>query len=222
MPRFIDLSGQTFTYLTALHPEGHIIDGSGRKYIAYRAQCVCGKQFVVRGADMKSGKTRSCGCMTTKMTIESKGTHGMSGTREHRCWKSMRERCLNPNATHFQHYGGRGIKICNRWLESFEAFYEDMGPCPEGMSLDRIDLNGNYCLENCRWASATEQVYNQRKRSSNTSGKTGVVYNENYSKWEAYIYKNYIKITCGHFDTFEEAVAAREKAELEFYGYNKE
>ena len=134
----------------------------------------------------------------------------------------MIKRCFNKNSKSYDNYGGRGITVCDGWVSSFEAFYEDMGPCLHGMTLDRINVNSNYCKENCRWATASEQGYNKRRYVSNRSGRTGVRCLGVSGRWLASITKDNKKFHLGTFPSFEEAVTAREKAELELYRYNKE
>jgi hypothetical protein len=90
-------------------------------------------------------------------------THGLTDTPEHRSWAHMKNRCTNPNNDAWKHYGGRGIRVCDSWLESFEQFLADMGERPNGTSLDRIDVDGHYEPGNCRWATAVEQNNNQRR-----------------------------------------------------------
>jgi hypothetical protein len=96
--------------------------------------------------------------------------HGMSGSREYRSWEGMKQRCFNPRAANYENYGDQGITVCEEWL-SFEAFYADMGPCPPGYSLDRIDPNGNYEPGNCQWADAKQQRQNQRPRRASATVK---------------------------------------------------
>lgn len=134
----------------------------------------------------------------------------------------MTQRCLNPHNKEYKNYGGAGVSVCQRWLESFENFLKDMGEKPSGLSLDRIDPYGNYEPSNCRWGNPSDQSFNQRRSSSNTSGRTGVTYDHEVRKWHARISKENKQYNLGYYNTFEEAVAAREKAELELYGYNKQ
>lgn len=145
----------------------------------------------------------------------------MTGTRAYERWVRMRDRCYNVNNKDYSNYGGRGIRVCDRWLESFENFYEDMGDSPDRMSLDRIDVNGDYCKENCRWSDYRNQAYNKRKQINNTSGRTGVYQSKN-GKWWAEIKNNGCTECLGTFMTFDEALAVREAKELEYYGYTKE
>lgn len=165
-----DLSGMTFGKLTVI--------GHAPSTPAGRAQwfckCECGKYGVFMGKRLLSGMTKSCGCRRVEAiltTIAKKSTrHGMSRTRTWRTWECMRARCSNPNARAYEQYGGRGITVCSRW-QIFENFYADMGERPDGMTLDRVDVNGNYEPGNCRWATSKEQARN-RRNNRKFNGKT--------------------------------------------------
>ena len=137
-------------------------------------------------------------------------------------WGAMISRCYNQNNHRYPEYGGRGIVVCERWKNSFENFLEDMGERPDGMTLDRIDVNGNYCKDNCRWATDSLQSFNMRKRKDNTSGKTGVYWEKRRGRWVASIDRNGETIYLGSYPAFEDAVKAREEAELKYFYMIKE
>ena len=121
-------------------------------------ECDCGKKKIASVNNVKMGNTKSCGCLYNEEKNAIK--HGMEGTRTYKSWAMMKCRCLNKNYTQYKDYGGRGITICKEWL-IFENFYRDMGKRPEGMSIDRIDNNGNYCKSNCKWSTPKEQNNNR-------------------------------------------------------------
>lgn len=140
-------------------------------------KCSCGNECIKRTDHVNSGRTLSCGCLA----LEVRTTHGKSNTPEYTSWLSMKQRCLNPKAISYQYYGGRGITICERWLENFENFLEDMGEKPsEDLSIHRIDNDGNYCKENCRWATNEEQAnVTSKNKIVDYDGKT-----KTYSQWQ--------------------------------------
>lgn len=155
----------------------------------YLVSCVCGNKLEVLSTSLRSGHTKSCGCYKKERDAETKNKiHGKSSTNEYKIWRSMKQRCLNPKNKNYRHYGCRGIKVCNRWLEpegkGFLNFLEDMGERPEGMSLDRINVNDDYIKENCRWADGSQQAMNKRVGSNNTSGTKGVFYHSRTKSWD--------------------------------------
>lgn len=144
----------------------------------YACQCDCGHALIVRGVSLQSGATTSCGCFHREKVGAANRTHGMSGaTPEYRAWAHMLRRCYTPTTREYRHYGGRGIKVCDRWRESFENFYADMGPRPTAdHSIDRIDNDGDYEPKNCRWTTAGVQARNTRKNVNLTfNGKTQTI-----------------------------------------------
>lgn len=151
---------------------------------------------------------------TTESTTE---FHGLTDSPTYRSWATMKNRCLNPNTPRYKDYGGRGIKVCDAWINSFVSFYQDMGERPPGMTLDRINTNGNYEPSNCRWASNQLQARNKRLSHRNISGCAGVTWAKRGSVWEVSISINYKLIYIGRFKLLEEAIRARKAAEFKYY-----
>lgn len=192
--------------------------------VSFNCVCDCGNKVIVTGKNLRSGHTRSCGCLQKEKAKDSMRyaqkfapkrkstpTHGKTKTKIYRCYQSMKQRCCNPKDTAYKYYGGRGITVCDRWLapapEGFLNFLEDMGE-PEGdLSLDRVDVNGNYEKNNCRWASASLQSVN--RRDTNKHGKTGVFFSKRDNLWFSQISYLGEVFHLGSFKTFEDAKRAR-------------
>lgn len=146
-------------------------------------RCDCGNETTPNGFQLRNGQTKSCGCLrkelASKRIIKTMAdgirrkpykeykykTHRMSNSPEYLSWSSMKERCSNPNVISYKNYGARGIIVCDSWMKSFNNFYKDMGGRPTGASLDRIDNNGNYCSDNCKWSSKKQQQNNRRSNN---------------------------------------------------------
>lgn len=171
-PRYLDLTGTRFGRLVVIRFDH--TNGRGRIY--WWCRCDCGVEKAVRGGSLTERRTFSCGCYNRELSSE-KGRkysynlvpetrqHGMAGSRTYKSWIAAVYRCTVKGSTHWKRYGGRGVKVCDRWLK-FENFYADMGERPEGKTLDRFpDGDGDYQPGNCRWATPKEQAANRPQRN---------------------------------------------------------
>lgn len=161
MCKLIDMTGQRFGRYTVLARNGVSANGMA----AWLCKCDCGKEKTVIGSNLRAGKIVSCGCYQREVAVKNgRATkrHGETHSPTYKSWLSMKGRCLNKSDQAYALYGGRGIKICDRWIHSFENFLADMGEKPEKFSIERIDVDGNYEPHNCKWANHLEQSRNKR------------------------------------------------------------
>jgi hypothetical protein len=156
MTGIVDLTGQRFGRLTVIRRG----QNGSRGEVRWWCECSCGKSCVlVFGFSLRGGDTKSCTCLTRERFL----SHGRSSSPEHKAWIALKQRCSNPKLSSYPYYGGRGIRVCERWMNSFENFLTDMGPRPSAEhSIDRLDVNGNYEPSNCIWSDPRQQARNKR------------------------------------------------------------
>lgn len=158
MAKHLDLTGLRFGRLTVLGLKDYLRQPSGRPYYLWECLCDCGKITNVAGGHLRNGHTQSCGCYNKDVIT----THGKTKTRLYSIWHKMKDRCLNENHTHYKYYGGRGISICDEWFDfsKFEEWAMQSG-YNDSLTLDRINNDGNYSPENCKWSTVMEQNNNR-------------------------------------------------------------
>lgn len=200
-----DLSGQRFGKLVAVKS----IYDREKKVTFWECKCDCGNTCLVRANMLVHGRTKSCGCLRADSNQQKNTTHGMSRTSLYNAWHSMKARCLNKNNHNYSRYGMRGISVCDEWISSFEAFrdWAISNGYHEGLSLDRIDNDGNYSPENCRWVTTSIQNNNRGVSMNITyNGKT-----QNLSEWCKELNLPYIRVyqrLAIYGYSFEEAITA--------------
>jgi hypothetical protein len=222
MGKFIDLTRQRFGRLTVVKRVENYISPSGQQHAQFLCECSCDKQklIIVRASGLKSGKTKSCGCITTDTLVERNHKHGLSKTRLYSIWNGMKDRCLNPNVERYKDYGGRGISIFQDWLDDFQSFYDwsMANGYSDELTIDRKNNSGNYCPLNCMWTDYETQAKNRRAPLNCKSGIPGISFHKSQNRWHAYIGNNGKRIYLGTYNNCEDAISTRKDAELKYWG----
>ena len=200
------IPGDVYGRLTVIR-EVEAKESCGQVQRCVECKCECGDVRVYRLYTLRNGNTRSCGCLSREVVSVRMTTHGLSGTAEYGIWQGMLHRCSNSGDDNYHNYGGRGISVCERWSNSFEAFYEEMGPRPSlKHSIDRRNNDGNYEPGNCRWATSKEQCRNTRVNYRvHHNGETKCVseWAEDYGFKPSVLYTRLVKLG----GTFDKAVS---------------
>lgn len=206
-----DLTGKRFNFLTVIKLSDKKTSNGG---VLWDCLCDCGKTTTVVGSSLLNEDTKSCGCYRSSRMTEQNTKHGMVNTPEWMSWSAMLSRCYNENSIGYKNYGGRGIVVCERWRNSFENFYIDMGIRPSAdYTLDRKDVNGNYEPNNCRWLDRLSQTRNTRFQSNPMNGIRETI----SGKFRVSIGVDNKSIELGTFSTIEEAQRVRKDAEMKYW-----
>lgn len=214
-----DYTGQKIGMLTILRRADKNINNKP----AWVCQCSCGNIVTLRSGVLKAGQ-KSCGCLCRLPSDVNPLFLKGHKNRLYNIWSGMNYRCTHPKASHWQNYGGKGIRVCDEWKNNFQAFAEwsIAHGYASNLEIDRIDSNGNYCPENCRWIDHKNNSRNRGVKRLNKSGATGVVWRKTRSgdggSWRASIVVDGKNISLGSYANFDDAVAARKEAELKYWG----
>jgi hypothetical protein len=215
MSRYKDITGQRFGRLVAIQPAGRTAEGLA----LWQCQCDCNNTCIVRGGSLGNGHSRSCGCLKK----ETRHGHARRGKHHpiYEIWRAMRDRCNNPNHPDFKNYGGRGIKVCDRW-NNFATFLADVGERPHSkLVLDRIDNNGNYEPGNVRWTTYSESNKKKRlpkTRKNNQTGFKGVYWHKKNKRYTAQITFRGKTTWLGSYKTAGEAARAYDYVASRVFG----
>jgi hypothetical protein len=213
MSRLIDITNKTIGLWTVI--ERVKID---KPHTHWLCKCKCGTIRIVDGDELRTGRSNSCGCVRNKESSKRMNTHGLSDTRIYNIWTDVKKRCYNKRNKEFHNYGGRGISVCEAWKHNFIDFYNwamDNG-YSDDLTIDRMDVNGNYEPSNCRWATWSEQGRNKRISNRNKTGISGIMLKR--GKYNVRIGVNGKRFYIGDFVSFDDAVKARKEAEKKYWG----
>ena len=181
---FKDLTGMRFGRLVVIFRSEDYVSPKGKTCVCWLCRCDCGNDIIVNGRNLRKGNTKSCGCLKSETTIKRNLTHNLSKTRIYHIWQDLKKRCVNKNCKCFERYGGRGITICQEWLDDFMNFYNWAinNGYQKDLTIDRKDVNGNYCPENCRWVTQKQQANNKRNNRYITYNNKTYEYTHGYGQ----------------------------------------
>ena len=209
-----NLIGQTFNRLTVIADGGYYQEPKGQRRKQWICRCECGTETTVTAKHLKSGNTKSCGCLQRESVIKKNYIHGLSSHPLYIVWNGMKRRCHDPNMEGYSRYGAVGISVCEQWRNDFKSFYDWAlsNRWEKGLQIDRINGHGNYCPKNCRIVTPRINCLNRKSiKTTNTSGHTGVTRRKDNNRWRSGICIKGECINLGSHGSAMAAAVARDK-----------